>query len=152
MADYTLALEWSDNADFSASTTATWAVLVATPYRVPTTGPRIVWGNRAVNTTRYVRQIVVTFDHFGVDGTTIYGQDYGDLSTLEDALLAPYLRIIPTGTSLPRTNGTGADTYWPALLGATGLEVVRESYSPASAPDNAADTATVTFRAVEPNT
>jgi hypothetical protein len=149
MADYTLALEWSDNEDFSSSTTATWSVLVATPYRVPVEGTRIVWARRGVNTTEFDRMITVTFDHFGVAGDGPYDQQFGDLLTLETAIFAPYLRIIPTGTSMPRVNG-GSD-FWPTFLG-TGVPVTRESYSPSSSPDAGADTATVTFRAVEPNT
>jgi len=108
-----------------------------------------VWARRGVNTTEFDRMMVVTFDHFGVDGDGPYDQEYGDLDLLETAIFAPYLRIIPTGTSMPRSvYGT---PFWPTFLG-TGLPVTRESYSPSSSPDAGADTATVTFRAVEPNT
>lgn len=149
MADFTLALEWSNNEDFSDSTTGLWSVLVATPYRQPVDATRIVWARRGVNTTEFDRMITVTFDHFGVAGDGPYDQNFGDLQLLEEAIFAPYLRIIPDGTSLPRTNGT--TDFWPTFLGA-GLPVTRESYSPSSAPDAGADIATVTFRVVEPNT
>lgn len=148
MADFTLALEWSINEDFSGASTGLWSVLVATPFRQPVEGTRIVWARRGVNTIEFDRMIAVTFDHFGVDGDGPYYQEFGDLQLLETAIFAPYLRIIATGTSMPRSvYGT---PFWPTFLGA-GLPVTRESYSPASAPDAGADTVTVTFRAVEPN-
>jgi hypothetical protein len=149
MADFTLALEWSDNEDFSDSDTGTWAVIIATAYRQPVTGTRVVWARRGVNTTDFDRMMSVTFDHFGVEGDGPYSQDFGDLQLLETAIFAPYIRIIATGTSLPRTLSGSA--FWPTFVG-SGLPVTRESYSPSPAPDAGADVATVTFRAVEPNT
>jgi hypothetical protein len=150
VADFTIALEKADDEAFSVNEESrTFKVLVATNYKTPKEGPRIVYGGRAVNTTGFYRLISVTFEHFGVEAPGSYGQDFGDLSELESYLFAPHLRIIPTGTDLPRTNGTG--DFWPDFLG-DGYPVVRESYAPSPNAEAGADVVQVTFRAVEPNT
>ena len=150
MADFTIALERADDEAFTTGTSSrTFNVLVATNFRLPLEGPSIKYGQRAVNTTGWVRQIVITFDHFGVASDALYGQDSGDRDELEDIIYSPHFRIIPTGTDLPRTNGTG--DWWPDFLG-TGYAVVREAYNPSSSPEAGADVVTLTLRAVDPNT
>lgn len=150
MADFTLALEWSDNEDFSDSEADVWSVLGAAPFWQQVAGAQVVWARRNVQTTEHDDFITVTFDHFGVAGDGPYEQDYGDLRTLQRAIFAKYLRFINTEefpTSLPRT--VEGSPFWPDYIG-TGLPVARESYSPSPAPDAGADIATVTFKLVEP--